>query len=131
MERNRSCLPAEICDAGTAEHQCRRGERSRAAGFPFSYPPDSSFPDLGQNFPPRIDSKTLLLCDMGTVCIAEILMAAIVSILLSLSSILSKQGTINSQVDPTQPGAVITTGVYLNIAFTGAINYAEAAEDGG
>lgn len=58
-------------------------------------------------------------------------MAAIVSKLLLLSSILSKQGTVNSQVDFTQPGAVITTGVCLNIPFTGAMNHTETVKDGG
>lgn len=56
-------------------------------------------------------------------------MPAIVSKLLSLSGIVSKQGAISLQEDPTQPGAVITTDAYLNIAFIGAIIYTEITKD--
>lgn len=54
--------------------------------------------------------------------IAVILMPAVVSKSLSLCGVISRQGTISSQIDPAQSGTVITTGVYLNIASIGAIN---------
>lgn len=60
-----------------------------------------------------------------------ILIPAIVSKLLSLCGVMSKQGTISSQIDPAQSGTVITTEVYLNIDFIGAINYTMICKDMG
>lgn len=56
-------------------------------------------------------------------------MPAIVSKSLSLCGVISKQGTISSQMDPAQSGTAITTEVYLNIAFIGAINYTVIRKD--
>lgn len=112
-------------------HQRRGGECITAPSFQHFYSPDSKhiFLILDEIFPPQTDSKTLPARKTEAAYIAAILMPAIVCKSSSLCGVVSKQGTISSQMDPPQSGTLIVTEVYLNIAFIGAVNYTAICKD--
>lgn len=118
------------CSIAQILHWRREGERITAPSFQGFHSPDGKqvLLLLDPIFPPQTDSKTPSVRRTEAVYIAAILMPAIVSKSLSCG-VVPKQGTISSQMDPAQSGTIITTEVYLNIAFIGAVNYTTIRKD--